>query len=293
MKTLACFAFILFFLAAMENVMAADISSATTPSLKRGSSKSALLNRSTLRKYATQIQDGTITFDELKDYIEKGGAIDQASTYDTWKNFNVGDSNMPLLFFFLDNPPPYKLQKNLNRLDAFKLLLSAGAKPNPALIWACRRDDLKAVRILLSAKADPNVILPTDSDGHSIPPLGITSNTAIAEILFAAGAKFDFYDQTEGSLTTIQTRRGNIEMVRWLMKHGVPSPMNDTPPLTVKDVEGYLHTQIEDAQRREEQLKALRKNDVENQKSLTSAVNEAKRKVEGYKQLIELLNTNR
>ncbi|MDQ0585997.1 hypothetical protein [Variovorax paradoxus] len=82
-------------------------------------------------------------------------------------------------------------------------------------------------------------------------------------------------------------------MVRWLMGHGVPSPMNDTPPLSAKDVKGYLLVQTEDVQRREEQLKSLRGNDFENQKSLTSAINEAKRKAEGYRQLIELLNTSR
>ncbi len=116
------------------------------------------------------------------------------------------------------------------RLEMVRLLLSLGAKPNPALEAACRAAHPEALSLLLDAGADPNYKERAATIAHgpnAAEPAfyGCFNYQASLEnlkLLAARGANFLLPDRYGNSTVMAAFACSRWEMVLYLHEHGVP-----------------------------------------------------------------------
>ena len=203
--------------------------------IKQGSRLKAMFNRSDLRDYAQKIRSGEITEQEIRDYIVKGGSLDQHVLYDGMKNFFVGAPQYSLLNFFIKRR--FELDQPLaeNRLEILSILLSAGANPNfniesagitksanlAPILQSCSSNDLEALKLLY--KHDGNIELTEDTYARTAGPcIAEAQSVEVLDWLLAAGANIDYIDEYDQTLLDLAvTRYDSNEKVKWLINQGV------------------------------------------------------------------------
>ncbi len=170
--------------------------------VQKGSWATALFNRGRLRSYAKKFSDRTITPDEVRDYVIKGGSVNHYKSYDLIHNFFVTPFTGSILNYFIDGG---KLADNrelpAKRLESLKILLNAGASPNtktkseafsfsdmPPILLASAGNDLEALKILLQYDADLS-LTETTYTGPKGPALSLATDEAVIKILIENGAK--------------------------------------------------------------------------------------------------------
>lgn len=129
---------------------------------------SALIHRSTLREYASKIENGNLTAHELKDYIRKGGNIHKFERYDVLRDFSVGKRDVPLIDYFI-----HPFQE-----ESLGLLLSAGVDPDQSVGFAVKANQLEALKRLVRAGG-------TVSSDH----IPLVKELSVLEFLLSQGAK--------------------------------------------------------------------------------------------------------
>ncbi len=121
------------------------------------------------------------------------------------------------------------------RLEMVRLLLSLGAKPNPALEAACRSAHPDALSLLLDAGADPNYNEPViDVPGTPSGPepafyscFHYGASLENLKLLAAKGANFLLPDRYGSSTVMAAVVNSRWEMVLYLHDHGVPLVSQD------------------------------------------------------------------
>jgi len=208
--------------------------------VKHGSWFSAIIHRATLRRHATKLKEGMITLNELRDYIEKGGSLDAAESYDSLGDFFAGGGGAPVMnSFILGGGFMLASSKSAQRLECLEMLLKAGANPNFAerstdftslgslapVLTASAFNDLDALKLLLQYKADINLV----QNGWRVygPAITLTSDPDVAEFLVGKGADLNFIDASgqtllHHALTHPLKLSHRLEWIKWLLKNGVP-----------------------------------------------------------------------
>ena len=217
----------------MPPVHAVDIHSSAahdTEQIERGGMLSRLRYRKELRAYSYKIRTRQISYEELKDYLVKGGNPAILSDYGAYNPF-MDDTELPLLNYFITGKNPftpyfdpdandaetirlkeeypvfdYEQDTRPDRLRSLKLLLDHGAQPDlfldaPAssfkdaspLLWASWLGDTEAMRLLIDAGADINQIQTNLHDSVKAfgPPLLLAQSDAAADLIFAHDPKLD------------------------------------------------------------------------------------------------------
>jgi hypothetical protein len=105
------------------------------------------------------------------------------------------------------------------RVEMMKLLLSLGAKPDPALKYACASNNADAVRLLLDAGANPNLLVAQFEKKQPV-FYSCLSSLENLRLLAAKGAKFDL-PSADGT-AAIQTAAmfGNWDAALFFLDHG-------------------------------------------------------------------------
>ena len=194
---------------------------ADTTIVQRGGWSKRIQHRSALRAYARKIHARQISYEELKDYLEKGGDPTILSNYGPYNPF-MSDRELPLLNHFvrgqtpfrayhaasgshgtprpgLPTPASYETDARPDRLRSLKLLLDNGAKADGALdlrasgledasplLWASWLGDVDAMALLVAAGADINLVQKNihHTSGAFGPPLLLAQNDAAADLVF-------------------------------------------------------------------------------------------------------------
>ena len=215
-----------------QQVYAVDVSPSLqkdTEIVERGGWFSRLRYRSELRAYSYKIYARQISYEELKDYLVKGGDPSVLSDYGADNPF-MKDTELPLLNYFIKGkfpfepylapganstndislmpPPPadYETDARPDRLRSLKLLLDNGAMPDrmlnsqasqiqsaSSLLWASWLGDVDAMRLLIDYGADINQIQRGDSCalGSFGPPILVAQGDAAADLIYAHHPKMD------------------------------------------------------------------------------------------------------
>ena len=198
--------------------------------IERGGTLSRLRYRKEIRAYSYKIYTRQISYEELKDYLIKGGDPQVLSDYGPWNPF-MSDTERPLLNYFIKGKNPfepyfdpnaktevnarlreefpvsdYEMDERPDRLRSLQLLLDNGAKPDlfldaPAssfndaspLLWASWLGDTDAMRLLINAGADINQLQTNLDYGPKAfgPPMLLAQSDAAMDIIFAHGPKLD------------------------------------------------------------------------------------------------------
>lgn len=216
--------------------------------LERGGLISSLWNRGTLRSLSAKIRNHSVTADEIKEYIAKGGDIDHLRNYDWTRSFFVGDNESPLLNHLILPPPAtstYPAQpRPPDRLQSIRLLLAAGADANlavphqgpetwgylPPVLQATLMGDLEALQMMFEFNARHDV---TDSrNGRTYgPALLLASSGPIADFLVAKGADPLALDPEGRTLLQLAFEHSDainpLEQTRWMLQRGIDPRRHD------------------------------------------------------------------
>jgi len=169
--------------------------------VEKGSWVSALINRGSLRSYAKKFSNRTITPDEVRDYISKGGSINHYKSYDLIHNFFVSPFTGSILNYFIDGGKLADIRDlPVKRLESLKILLNAGASPNtktksqafsfsdmPPILLASAGNDIEALKILLKFNADLS-LTETTYTGLKGPAITLATDEDVIKLLIENGA---------------------------------------------------------------------------------------------------------
>ena len=213
---------------------------------------SACASRSKLRGYALNIQSGTLTPQELKEYLELGGSKDTFKSYDFVRDLLVGSTKIPIINLILKEQ---ESALNPAKLEMIEALLNAGANPNmmggqdiypnwviedfAPIQYAAKINHLAAVRLLVKYNADVNfsVLGQTDfEETVSHPPLELTKDPLIAQFLIDAGANQNFINEQGRSLLHMAAKNAQTEMLKFWLQVGLSTALQDGDKRTPTDL---------------------------------------------------------
>lgn len=223
--------------------------------IKPGGAIAELANRSALRAYAVKIVDGSITADEVVDYLVKGGSYQREKSYDRVHDFFVGGDQASILRYFIDGPRGVEGRLPVDRLKSLKILLDVGADPNLAgpsnnvggenllspTLFAAAGNDLEALKLLVSKGAS----LEQREEkylGMYGPALALATRADVLDFLLDKGAKVDFTDENGSNLLLLAVERtgapNQVGKIAWLLDRGVspraPNQWKDTAETRAK-----------------------------------------------------------
>lgn len=253
------------------------------PSIKQGSMLKAKFNRSALRKYVQKIESGTISKEEMVDYIVKGGSLKQYKHYDRLRSFFVGDPEYPLLNLFLKKRFDHNSDPADNRLELLAVSLAAGANPNfhvesaritkhdnlAPVLQACAGGDIEALELFVQYAGDLELReeVYTGTEG---PCLATAKSLDMLNWLLLHGANIHFKDEYGKTLLHLAVEsNASLEKIRWLIDQGI-SPH-------IKDQEGNqaisrVHDFISVHERNIQNFKDNASNSLEGQEKLQSSI---------------------
>jgi len=272
------------------------------PAIKQGSKVKALMSRSELRRYAIKIESGEITEDEVREYIIKGGSIDQYKYYDYSRSFFVGTPQYSLLNRFIQSRY-YTDQQNKpeDRLQILSLFLSAGANPNfnvesagisksgnlAPILQACSGDDIEAVKLLY--KYGGNIELKEKTYlGFAGPCLAEAQTIELLDWLLAEGADLLYEDEYGRTLLDLSvTQSGDNEKIRWLMSQGISSKIGSSG---IGDLIEIVNESLSKNRKKLSNLKVDTLNPSQFQENLESEIKVEEEKITKKEELLLILS---
>jgi hypothetical protein len=199
----------------------------------------ALFHRGTLRELSKKIEKGTITPEEVRQYVDAGGSLDRLKSYDALRDFEAGSADVPLLNYFVAADP--RRPPQAGRIESLEILLSAGADPNrtyakgvlasrgaiaPTLL-AVASDDREALERFLKHRGNLELVHPGYLCDYG-PALALAESAEMGEFLLSRGANLSYVDGDGNTLLHKVVRRPAPIAVRrtqaaWLLSKKVPA----------------------------------------------------------------------
>lgn len=176
-----------------------------TPKLNRGGWLSRIKNRSKLRELAGKIHQRQATYEDLTEYLLKGGNPNTMNNYGVYNPF-MNDSEVPVLNYFIagkithgtSSQPGWQTDLRPDLIKCLKLLLENGAKANvivsgpmprsedaSPLLFASAIGNHEAIQLLVYYGANINMIQEI-SIGSYGPPLLVAYDNATADLILKA-----------------------------------------------------------------------------------------------------------
>lgn len=231
---------------------------AQTVTIRPGGAIAELANRSALRAYAVKISEGSITANEMADYLIKGGSYQREKSYDRVHDFFVGSDQGSILRFFIDGPRGVESRLPADRLKSLQLLLDVGADPNlqgpsdsvggenllSPTLFAAAGNDLEALKLLI-AKGGNLALREEKYAGHYGPALGLATRPDVLDFLLKNGAQPSFTDENGNNFLALAVERNHashqLEKIGWLLDHGVsPHAANRSKDTAVTRAQAVL-----------------------------------------------------
>ncbi|GEM_PF-5583603 len=209
--------------------------------VEKGSFMKALFNRSSLGRYALKIKAQNITYDEVTDYIKKGGNLDNFKYYSFTKEFFHSAPEYSILNHFLKEGYTSVSAPPARRLDILKVFLQAGSNPNffvpnatflaggylAPVLQACATDDIDALKLFSKYKGNFNLVEEIYT-GLKGPCLNIVTSKETLNWLISQNANIKYLDPDGRNLLFLAANaRQPIHKLKWLLDQGVSPNQKD------------------------------------------------------------------